>query len=150
MPTRWLLSVLTTLLISWAIKRWGTLLFLGIGSFGLGSFNGAITMDSAKAELLTASAPQERQIKKPAIPNYFMATVVRVVDGDTIDVVPNTRPKGRSHRLRLAGIDTPEKRGSTACPAMAAIASDVLNDYLVAHDNQVQVIIEKKIRQKER
>ena len=40
----------------------------------------------------------------PASPATATATVVRVIDGDTIDV----RIAGRDERVRLIGIDTPE------------------------------------------
>ena len=99
--------------------------------------------------LLQASTPEEAVVAvNPELPRYFRGKVVRIVDGDTIDVVPNDKPNGRWHRIRLAGIDTPEKRGPTACPGMAAIASDVLEDYIASRDYQVQVVVDKKIGQR--
>ena len=155
MPTRWLLSLLTSLLVTWAIRRWGTLLLLGVGGFGMAANEiGPSLGDLGTRPAVAATNQQEQRNQRPQrseraqLPRYFEGRVVRIVDGDTIDVVPNSNPQGRYHRIRLAGIDTPEKRGPTACPGMAAIASDVLEDQIRPHNYQVQVAIEKKIGQR--
>jgi len=49
----------------------------------------------------------------------FKATVTRVVDGDTIDV---RKKSGRTVRIRLLGIDTPEVYGGVQCGGRAASA----------------------------
>lgn len=49
------------------------------------------------------------------------ATVSRVVDGDTVDVVITGRDpddllvEGETYRVRLIGIDTPEVHGAVEC-----------------------------------
>ncbi|MBS1692472.1 MAG: thermonuclease family protein [Actinobacteria bacterium] len=48
----------------------------------------------------------------PAASADATATVLRVVDGDTIDVVDDAR--GRL-RVRVLGIDTPETKGTEEC-----------------------------------
>jgi endonuclease YncB( thermonuclease family) len=52
-------------------------------------------------------------------PTSFKATVTRVVDGDTIDV---RKGSGRTTRIRLLGIDTPEVYGGVECGGRAASA----------------------------
>jgi len=47
------------------------------------------------------------------------ARVVRVIDGDTVDV----RRNGHTHRVRLIGIDTPEVYGGVECGGRRASAS---------------------------
>ena len=47
------------------------------------------------------------------------ARVVRVIDGDTVDV----RYNGHTHRVRLVGIDTPEVYGGVECGGKKASAS---------------------------
>lgn len=49
----------------------------------------------------------------------YRARGVRVVDGDTMDVEVDLGFKVKMvHRLRLKGVDTPEKRGETMGPAL--------------------------------
>ena len=64
-----------------------------------GAFNGA-TFNS-KAEML-----QALEASAPAAVQEFTGKVVRVSDGDTITVMHN----GKGERIRLHGIDCPEKR----------------------------------------
>lgn len=45
---------------------------------------------------------------------HDQAPVVRVVDGDTLDVTLN----GQSERVRLIGIDTPEVYNTRSCTVM--------------------------------
>ena len=49
----------------------------------------------------------------------FRARVTDVVDGDTIDV---RKPNGRTERIRILGIDTPEVYGGIECGGRAASA----------------------------
>ncbi len=49
------------------------------------------------------------------------AVVVRVIDGDTVDV--RLRSNGRVKRVRILGIDTPEVYGRTECGGPAASTS---------------------------
>lgn len=49
------------------------------------------------------------------------AVVVRVIDGDTVDV--RLRKNGRVKRVRIIGIDTPEVHGGTECGGPAASKS---------------------------
>lgn len=51
------------------------------------------------------ASPQAVCASPPRPPNLIQARVVRVVDGDTIRV---RLPNGRTERVRLIGIDTPE------------------------------------------
>jgi micrococcal nuclease len=54
----------------------------------------------------------------------YRAHVVRVVDGDTLDVVTDLGfgLDGMAMRLRLLGVDTPEVTGATAAAGAAATA----------------------------
>lgn len=53
-------------------------------------------------------------------PKPWMGAVTRVVDGDTLDI---QRPVGGVVRIRLAGIDAPEKRQPCGPEASAYLAS---------------------------
>jgi endonuclease YncB( thermonuclease family) len=64
------------------------------------------------------------------------ATVTRVIDGDTIEVVTDT---GLTKRVRYIGIDTPEMHYSTESPACMADAARRLNQELVASTSVILV-----------
>jgi endonuclease YncB( thermonuclease family) len=66
------------------------------------------------AGLVASCAPAVRSVAQTAGagPVVQRGTVVRVVDGDTIDV---RLPSGAVKRVRLVGIDTPEVYGSVEC-----------------------------------
>lgn len=71
------------------------------------------------ALLVLASTPAAAETLAGPVP----ATVVRVIDGDTVEVL--ARPwldVTISTRIRVAGIDTPEKGGRARCQAEAALA----------------------------
>ena len=55
----------------------------------------------------------------PTVPATTTATLVRVIDGDTIDVIID----GVGERVRYIGIDTPEPYAGTAPECFAAEAS---------------------------
>ncbi len=57
--------------------------------------------------------------QKPKKVIRFSARVSGVVDGDTIDV---RKPNGRTERIRILGIDTPEIYGGIECGGRAASA----------------------------
>jgi len=59
------------------------------------------------------------------------ARVVRVVDGDTIDVIFKFRKHYDTHRCRLLGVDTPELRGGTEETKKAATESKVFMEKLL-------------------
>lgn len=69
----------------------------------------------------------------------YKAKIVRVVDGDTIDVDLdlglNVTIKGQ--RLRLLGVNTPEMRGESRPEGI--IATKLVNDYVAAHGKDVTV-----------
>lgn len=63
-------------------------------------------------------------------PTSFDAFVLKVIDGDTIDVLPAT---GGEQRIRLAGIDAPERSQSWGADATRALSAAVLNRRVVLH-----------------
>jgi micrococcal nuclease len=76
------------------------------------------------------------------------AALVRVVDGDTIAVVPDanfpaTNDAGTEHSIRLLGMDTPEiNKGSDDEPECGAQqASNFLGDLLKENDRNVRVVV---------
>ena len=46
----------------------------------------------------------------PALADTLQGKVVKVADGDTVTIVDDSQ--GKKHRIRLAGIDAPEKNQS--------------------------------------
>lgn len=52
----------------------------------------------------------------------FQWQVLKVVDGDTIAVNPGFLPQELDLKVRVKGVDTPEKGGRAACPSEAALA----------------------------
>lgn len=63
----------------------------------------------------------------------YSATLDRVIDGDTIDVVVDLGFKiSHAIRLRLAGLDAPEKRGSEREEGLAV--AQYLHDFLEDSD----------------
>lgn len=76
---------------------------------------------SATPAVTTSSSPTPTQ---PAVPGQ-PAEVVRVVDGDTVDVVTAA---GRELTVRVLGIDTPEVYGGAECwgPEASAFAGQTL------------------------
>ena len=69
------------------------------------------------------------------IPPVYLCKVIKVYDGDTITVATKLyTPDSPIYRfsVRLAGIDTPEIRGSTTAEKMAAVnCRDVLSDMIM-------------------
>ena len=76
----------------------------------------------------------------------FKARVHRVVDGDTIDIARFDPKTGKPMRLRLIGIDTPEKQGQTSCPIFANMAQRTLYNAIASSDSQVQVRLLYRIK----
>ncbi len=111
--------------------RLGLLLALSLG--GLTAFTDIPSR--IFAEVATARVPQD----------VYVASVSRIVDGDTFDVRPLSGWSPFARRLRIAGIDTPEKYGATACPRRAAAAAQALNQVLAASDYLVEVRIQERI-----
>ena len=78
--------------------------------------------------------------------------VIRIIDGDTVDIAflhPDSQKIYR-HRVRLYGIDTPEKRPSRSNPnrdaeiAASKHASNALRDRLRENDDHVVALFHKK------
>lgn len=70
----------------------------------------AISLASACAvhtESTASAATKDQKNKKSSIARSFTATLIRVIDGDSLIVRDRS---GKKHRLRLAGIDAPESR----------------------------------------
>jgi len=59
------------------------------------------------------------------------ARVVRIIDGDTIDVIFRFRKKYDTHRCRLLGVNTPELRGGTEATKAAARRSKQFLENLI-------------------
>ncbi|CAA7612543.1 putative Staphylococcal nuclease-like protein [Magnetospirillum sp. LM-5] len=75
------------------------------------------------AVLLVATCP--RAAASEALPGPYLAQLVRVIDGDTIEVrVHVWLGLDQTVRVRLVGVDAPEMHG--ACPAAAIAARDFL------------------------
>ncbi len=72
------------------------------------------------------------------LPGPFVATVVEVVDGDTLSVeVPVWLGVALSTKVRLKGIDTPELHGR--CPREKSLAADARRYLASAATPQVQL-----------
>lgn len=78
--------------------------------------------------------------------------IIRILDGDTVDIAllhPDSQHIYR-HRVRLYGIDTPEKRPSKDNPhreaeiAASKRATDALRQRLLENDNHVLALFHKK------
>jgi len=58
----------------------------------------------------------------PVFANLYEWKVIRVIDGDTIEVEAPFLPKELKLSVRVLGIDTPEKGGRAECKAEADLA----------------------------
>ncbi len=96
----------------------------GAGAAGTAGANGAETGSSGGAE--------------PNPHRTFTATVVRVVDGDTLDV----RIDGRTERVRLIGVDTPEVYGQAE--AYGAEASAFTKRRLDGREVRLELDVEER------
>lgn len=58
--------------------------------------------------------------------NPYRWPIVRVIDGDTVEVAARWLPieLGKTVRIRLDGIDTPESAGRAQCAAEAHLAAE--------------------------
>ena len=59
----------------------------------------------------------------PALANTFQGKVVKIADGDTVTIIDDS---GKKHRIRLAGIDAPEKNqpyGNTSTKGLIELVS---------------------------
>jgi endonuclease YncB( thermonuclease family) len=85
-----------------------------------------------------------------SFPSYALAAetasqeckVIRVVDGDTLEVPLSCLPKDMKLFVRVLGVDTPEKGGRAMCPSEAALAlkASEHTKLLVAKANSVAVV----------
>jgi len=84
--------------------------------------------------LIAPAAMAPRVLAEPPIPGPIRAEVVRIIDGDTIEVRAHVWPGiWAEYIVRLDGLDAPEARG--ACPAVrvaAAAATAALTAHLAA------------------
>ena len=69
-------------------------------------------------------------VAAPAAAEFFEGRVVKVVDGDTIDVLVGHEPR----RVRLSGIDTPERGQPWAAKAKQALARRVFGKEVRVND----------------
>ena len=74
----------------------------------------------------------------PALPSTLQGTVIRVADGDTITIVDDS---GKKYRVRLMGIDAPEKN-----QPYGKMSTQSLIEFLL--DETVAVEYEKRDRYK--
>jgi endonuclease YncB( thermonuclease family) len=81
---------------------------------------------------LPPASPQDQKPETNA--SVLVGKVVRVVDGDTIDVVDSAM---RAHRIRLKGIDAPEKSQAFAIEATRSLASMIIGKEVVVEWNKV-------------
>ena len=66
---------------------------------------------------------------------YFAVTIGRVVDGDTFDALIKIYPQQTAQvRIRVLGVDTPEKRTATMTAALASEA--FTRQWLIADTGQ--------------
>ncbi len=72
--------------------------------------------------------------------------VIRVVDGDTLEVPLSCLPRDMKLFVRVLGVDTPEKGGKAKCTAEAQLAekASAHTKKLVSDANSVAVISEPK------
>lgn len=72
----------------------------------------------------------------------YRARCVRVVDGDTVDLVIDLGLRITSHqRIRILGVDTPElRRGTEEEKKLGRIARDFVHRVLVVDQNSDEVI----------
>lgn len=78
----------------------------------------------------------------------YKATVVRVIDGDTVDL--NIDLGLRVHvveRIRLEGLDTPEKNSKVAAERVAALAAMTFLQELLKNPN-VMIRTKKDVQEK--
>jgi len=65
----------------------------------------------------------------PSLAADFPAKVIRIVDGDTIEMTHNGEPK----RVRLAGIDAPERKQAFGSRARQFVAQQVFGKTVTVH-----------------
>jgi micrococcal nuclease len=72
--------------------------------------------------------------------------VIRVVDGDTLEVPLSCLPKDMKLFVRVLGVDTPEKAGRAKCPAEAQLAekASAHTKKLVSDANSVAIVSDPK------
>lgn len=75
----------------------------------------------------------------------YNATVLRVVDGDTVDLrVDLGFGISVNERFRLAGIDAPESRTKDLQEkAKGLLSTVVLSEFLASHDNRCVIVTQK-------
>jgi endonuclease YncB( thermonuclease family) len=87
------------------------------------------TWSNIKSWLDSEEVETEELSERPTIENLVQARVVRVIDGDTIDVEINDE----EYRVRYIGIDTPELGRDDRAPECFAQAARDKNIELVAN-----------------
>ena len=79
--------------------------------------------------------------------NPYDWKVVRAVDGDTLEVEASWLPAelGKTIRIRIYGVDTPEKGGRAKCPneATRGEAASAFSKAQVTHAKKVQITIKE-------
>lgn len=96
----------------------------------------------ALLSLLVLPFPSYAQVSSVTKDTPQECKVIRVVDGDTLEVPLSCLPKDMKLFVRVNGVDTPEKAGRAKCPAEAALAekASAHTKDLVAKANSVAVI----------
>jgi endonuclease YncB( thermonuclease family) len=79
--------------------------------------------------------------------NPYDWKVVRAVDGDTLEVEATWLPAelGKTIRIRILGVDTPEKGGRAKCPneATRGEAASAFSKAQIANAKKVQITIKE-------
>ncbi len=92
--------------------------------------------------IATGCAPNNRHDPGPSA---AMATVIEVIDGDTIRV-ELAAPFGQEETVRLLGIDTPEKPGGPRPPECGGEEATAFTTSLLARGTPVQLARDKETR----
>jgi len=119
------------------IKIVAAMLILALSTFGIGVCAGRGSLSGATAEAPVEALPEaaSRSIKPPAElgTRDYLATVDRVVDGDTVDLkVRMWSNLVLEDRFRLLGINAPETRGEEK--EQGKISTQWLVDKLAPHE----------------
>jgi len=89
--------------------------------------------------LLAASAPLA--LSAPQVYGPYRATVLRVVDGDTVEVGLDVYPGiVRIVKIRLAGINAPETRTRDSCEKAAGLLAKEEMQRLMSRPGPVEVV----------
>lgn len=83
---------------------------------------------------ILASCSREAPISAPGTSNSVSGKVVKIIDGDTIDILD---AQNAQHRLRLKGIDAPERTQAFYEVSRKNLATLVLEKQVAAHYEKV-------------